>query len=162
MDRWQNTAVLETALDVARFFPRKEAVEETSTGYVARKAYNEYQIWKLSEHESYVQRTWHELYRAISDQVVKMSIGRDAYLVTRMTPKIREAYYGSGFPLTEFIVQAEMFYATERNFVIPIVTYDEQFRAIEWRCGYCNSPNVIEERHCSQCGAPRALLIQEM
>lgn len=35
-------------------------------------------------------------------------------------------------------------------------------RTVEWICEYCHSPNETSKRFCSQCGAPRALLIQEM
>jgi uncharacterized OB-fold protein len=56
----------------------------------------------------------------------------------------------------------EIIVTSTHPIVLPVFKYSEEGKMIEWRCGYCSSPNVPEKRHCSQCGAPRALLIQEM
>lgn len=29
----------------------------------------------------------------------------------------------------------------------------------EYKCIWCNSPNLITNRHCSQCGAPRGFIL---
>ena len=75
----------------------------------------------------------------------------------------------------DLVLYYELFVTPTRNAMvyIPEIVYepvraswkldgDVNRRPIEWRCGHCTTPNPMEERSCTQCGAPRALLIQEM
>ncbi len=32
--------------------------------------------------------------------------------------------------------------------------------ASEWKCIWCGSPNPMDHRHCSQCGAPRGFILK--
>ena len=114
------------------------------------------------ENGDHLQYLWEKLYHDVSYELMKRTIGRKDYFVTRFVPRMRDAESGWGIVL-ELLV--DCFVAPTRNVVIPEIVYErvgEYTQIKEWRCGYCGSPNEMRERHCTQCGSPRALLIQEM
>lgn len=65
---------------------------------------------------------------------------------------------------TDLLYTMEVFVMPTRNAYIPELVYDvfDEPKVVEWRCGHCKTPNVMEDRLCTQCGAPRALLVQEL
>jgi hypothetical protein len=110
-------------------------------------------------------REWERMYRRYSDYIVSLTIGRDNWLVHKAQA---EVYLDStGFtPVFNLRLFVETFVAQSSRVVIPEIewTYSkvDGYSVKEWRCGYCRSPNIIKDRHCTQCGSPRALLMQEM
>jgi hypothetical protein len=109
-----------------------------------------------------VQHTWSHLYHEAIGAVTNVIMGRTEHFVVRYIPSIIREMCG-----IQFIVKYEIVVCPTRTFVvqdiyIPTFEYDHRGQLIEWRCGHCTSPNPVEKRHCTQCGAPRALLIQEM
>ena len=86
----------------------------------------------------------------------------DQWLAIRMHPlKVRD---NPELCTTDLLYTMEVFAMPTRNMVIPELVYDtfDEPRVVEWRCGHCKTPNAMEERLCTQCGAPRALLVQEL
>jgi len=102
---------------------------------------------------------WRRAYQQAMLHITKQIIGRKEYFVFRFFPKLVNDYR------EDFCVNLELswdiFAAPTKNIVIPEFTYIDN-HPVEWKCGACTSPNEIKERHCTQCGSPRALLIQEM
>ena len=49
----------------------------------------------------------------------------------------------------------DQFIKHEGNILNTLRLVDEEFL-----CLWCNSPNPIKHRHCSQCGAPRGFIIK--
>jgi hypothetical protein len=112
-----------------------------------------------------VGREWEMMYRKYSYYIVSLTIGRDNWLVHKAQADV---YLDASefVPVFHMRLFVETFVAPSNKIVIPEIewTYSkvDGYSIKEWRCGYCRSPNVIKDRHCTQCGSPRALLIQEM
>jgi hypothetical protein len=142
-----------------KYLPQQKM--ETITGEVLG-ARMDVSIRVLDEDSDYLQHSWERLYHDISYELMKRTIGRKDYFVTRFVPRMRDSENGWGIVL-ELLV--DCFVAQTKNVYIPEIVYERSgiYTVIkEWRCGYCSSPNEMKERHCTQCGSPRALLIQEM
>lgn len=104
---------------------------------------------------------WEAMYEDVIRRIARLTSGKTNYFVTRFIPRMTES--NSLGIVLELLV--DCFVAPTRNVYIPEIVYENvgDFSQIkEWRCGYCRSPNKMGERHCTQCGSPRALLIQEM
>ena len=114
-----------------------------------------------------IQHFWDDLYTDVFRKLALYIIGKPDYFFTRFVPRMYTErsvnMYEDGVVL-ELIT--EIFVAPTRNIFIPEFVYEPvasgMSRMVEWRCGYCRSPNELRDRHCSQCGSPRAVLIQEM
>lgn len=116
--------------------------------------------------DEWLQHEWVDMYRKLSYEVARRAIGRNDWLLVRYYPYIvRKDDPRTISALIELTLVCDIFVAPHKDVVIPEFRYeiiDNKPKAIEWRCGYCNSPNKVEDRHCTQCGSARALLIQEM
>lgn len=107
--------------------------------------------------EIYIQHAWKSIYENAVREVTNIIMGRREHFVCRYIPTVLKEFYG-----IRFRVVYEIMVCQTKEFIIPTFKYSEGNEIIEWRCGYCSSPNEKKARHCSQCGAPRALLIQEL
>jgi hypothetical protein len=129
------------------------------------------------EVDRYVALGMDNLYRALFAKILKLIEGRKEYLTFKadlvVKPVSNDFKYGG--MLIDLVLYYELFVTPSRATAvyIPEIRYDavpqswspgcEMKRTpIEWRCGHCTTPNPMERRTCTQCGAPRALLIQEM
>lgn len=119
----------------------------------------------LENKEHYIEfigSAWQRLYDQLAKQIMRKTIGRKEYFVTRFIPHMKDE---QGYMII-LELRAECFVAPTRNVYIPEIIYTPTSmgwnKMKEWRCGYCRSPNEMESRHCTQCGSPRALLLQEM
>lgn len=114
--------------------------------------------------DNYIQRMWQIMYEKAVREVTAIIMGRTEHFLCRYIPKVYSnmgAYTAT--PGLTLRVIYEIMVCQTSNIVIPTFVYPEASRQpVEWRCGYCTSPNQIHDRHCTQCGAPRALLIQEI
>lgn len=107
-----------------------------------------------------ISRIWVRMYEEVTLKVAKMMIGNSYWYVLKFDPRylrsidsvILELYCDINIAMTSKIVVPEYIYDLHNLAEMPK----------EWRCGYCKSPNKMEDRHCTQCGAARTLLIQEM
>lgn len=54
---------------------------------------------------------------------------------------------------------AEYFMRLMRGDLPPNGTMGLHLIEDEFTCAFCNSPNPIKSRHCSQCGAPRGFIL---
>lgn len=115
--------------------------------------------------EEYLLHAWKGAYYNITQHLANIMMGRDNYFVIRLTPSVHEDY---GLSMNEGLrlrIIADISVAETRHVIIPQWTYDYSMpekRVVEWRCGACTTPNVPKQRWCTQCGSPRALLMQEM
>jgi hypothetical protein len=113
-----------------------------------------------------IKSAWDRMYRQYADYIVSITIGRDDWLVHKATAEASWMPYESYFPAIRLRLYVDMFVAPTRQVYVPEIVWEYSafggYHAKEWRCGYCKSPNEMKERHCTQCGSPRAKLIQEM
>lgn len=119
-------------------------------------------LFAINEQKDYLARIWRKMYEDLLARIARITIGRDEYFVIKFHPMTE--YRGNMF-MSKLQLGADILVADTKNVVIPTILWDNSggnFRMKEWRCGYCNSPNELKERHCTQCGATRAKLIQEM
>lgn len=109
----------------------------------------------------YVARSWQNMYSQLIMKAAQLMLGRDEYYVLKFYLEVLRSPAAFDVDLR---LSMNIFVALTHEIGIPEFIYDpvETNMVIEWRCGYCNSPNLKEERFCSQCGAGRALLIQEL
>ena len=108
---------------------------------------------------------WQSMYQKMAHEIARRAIGFKDYFVTRYYPFVSRGKWGSYSDTLQLTLYVDIFVTQHKDVVIPDFRYeyvDNKPRAIEWRCGHCSSPNEISARQCTQCGAPRALLIQEM
>ncbi|MCK5486572.1 MAG: hypothetical protein KAI86_10185 [Desulfobacterales bacterium] len=111
--------------------------------------------------EGRIQDLWRRLYDDLIRRVSDATKGRDEHFIVKFFPLVewvREE-------LHSFQLAADVMVAETKNVVIPTFVWEKQngfYQVVEWKCGYCQAVNTIEERSCTQCGAPRATLIQEM
>lgn len=105
-----------------------------------------------------VQNIWEGIYFNAIHKVTSLIMGRQEHFVVRYIP---ELLHDMDFLILRVVY--EVMVAHTRDVVIPTFVYEEHTtKVIEWRCGYCGVPNEIKHKTCCKCGAPRALLIQEM
>lgn len=150
---------------VKAFMPKKRSDDVKTGEYFCERSISLREIedyWKTSTVDL-AQMMWDRLYEQAIRHVTNIIVGRDEYFVVRYIPMILSQpfdYYVS------FRVSFEIFVAQSKNMTIllpPTFVYSPVTGQIkEWRCGHCQSPNEMSARHCTQCGAPRAKLIQEM
>lgn len=143
--------------------PKLEPVENREGRINLRQRISTH-IFDMGSPAEYLQRAWLDLYRTMIEYMSRMVIGNENYLVVKFHPTVETRDYDQD--TVSFHLGAEIMVAQTANVVMPTFVYNDapigHRKVIEWRCGYCQSPNKIEERHCSQCGSPRALLLQEM
>ena len=143
-----------------QFFP-KVSQESLSGDRIVYQTHLSFEMLSLNypNIEEMIQHQWRRLYEGAVRKVTDLIMGKTDHFVVRYLPIISKDLIGN----IELEVTYEIMCVQNRDVVIPIFTYSETSHSvIEWRCGHCASPNEIKERHCTQCGAPRALLIQEM
>jgi len=107
---------------------------------------------------------WQAMYHNITMHICKLLMGKDYYYVMKLMP-FAEDYFDHSHYMGQIIrlrLIADISIAQQKKVVIPTWIYREINVSVEWRCGGCNTPNIPESRWCSQCGMPRALLLQEM
>lgn len=108
--------------------------------------------------ERYVAYNWRKLYIDIWNHITTCTIGQSYWVTTKFYPEVLRGTY-----TLDLCLFVDIFVSPTNKVVVPEFIYSSWgHEPIEWRCGYCRSPNRVEERHCTQCGSPRALLIQEM
>lgn len=110
----------------------------------------------------FIKHVWRELYIDAVSAVAEMQLASDSktFYHVNYTPFVK--YPLDLFEQYELMVRIEIFVSGTHKVKVPVMVYDIHGRPIEWRCGYCDTPSEIKERSCTQCGAPRALLVQEM
>lgn len=110
----------------------------------------------------FIETLWRELYRDAVAAVAEMQLSANekTYYHVNYSPIVKYPWE-AGDPY-EIMVRIEVFVSGTHKIKVPVLIYDIQGRVIEWRCGYCDTPNEIADRNCTQCGAPRAKLLQEM
>ena len=143
-------------------FPTSQKIGNINGNYWMQDIVSMHYLDRLASTDQqgdFIRSVWQKLYERVLHEVAGMMLGREEYFVIRFVPKWFTDYEKNEY---RFSVIAEIMQALEKSVVMPKFIYDNQCRLIEWRCGYCNSPNEVKSRHCTQCGAPRALLIQEM
>lgn len=150
--------------DLVRLLPDPMEINETDTRWGQIRTMN---IWEMGkDHTAYIQHAWMDVYYSLLRKLAEVFIGRKEYFVIRMIPYVFEKDFRS-VPNIKIGCFVECFVAESRNIVIPQITYQGENFMKEWRCGSCGTPNPLKEnskpiRLCTQCGAPRALLIQEI
>ena len=106
---------------------------------------------------------WRHMYNSLTQHVSKIFLGRDDYFVVKMTPLIYDDFHNGFVPQIKLRILVDINVAHTKNVTIAEWSFDPVMNfPIEWKCAGCSTPNLPEDRWCSQCGAPRALLIQEM
>jgi len=119
-------------------------------------------LFAIDQQKDYFVRIWRKMYEDLLARIARITIGRDEYFVIKFHPMTE---YRGDEVMSKFQLGADVLVADTKNVVIPTIMWDNSggvFKMKEWRCGYCGSPNKLEERHCTQCSATRAKLIQEM
>lgn len=123
--------------------------------------------------ETYLHHCWRSLYTSMVSELVKRVITTKQLLGFRMLPGVVYENADPHYPfnaMLDFRLSCELWVLPSKEFIIPkiiyadytdMLTHTTKQRPIEWRCGYCDSPNEMVRRHCSQCGAPRATLLGE-
>ena len=107
--------------------------------------------------------SWRHMYNSLTQHLSKIFLGRDDYFVVKMTPLIYDDFYNGFVPQIKLRILVDINVAHTKNVTIAEWSFDPIMNfPIEWKCGNCTTPNLPEDRWCSQCGAPRALLMQEM
>lgn len=108
-----------------------------------------------------IQASWQKMYGKAIMQISGIVMGKENYYIVRFYPRIisSSAYE----PCIRLELNYSIMVAPQKEMIIPIWSYEPHTgKIIEWRCGYCNTANEKIVKFCTQCGAPRALLIQEM
>jgi len=111
-----------------------------------------------------VQLTWQRMYRELSYKLSDLMQGRDEYIVTRIQSRAR--VYPEIVETIQLLLVLEIYgVSKERHVVMPAIpdfSYNIAGQPLEWRCGYCRTPNDPHDKTCAKCGAPRALLLHEL
>ena len=116
----------------------------------------------VAQDPRFLDYAWEQLYRKAADTIISITFGRDDYLVSRIRPLV-DPYGAQSFRMITLGLRMELFFAQTERVIIPEMVYEPNTnKVIEWRCGYCGVPNKPDERTCVKCGAPRALLLQEL
>jgi hypothetical protein len=144
-----------------KFMPHPEETMDGNDLYCEYSIPEYEYISHAEDCEAYIQYHWRALYEMAVRKVTNIVMGRNEHFIVRYIPT---AFHGRSLGMDEIKLRViyELMVVPTKNYIIPVFTYSEITHApIEWRCGYCASPNEMKERHCTQCGAPRALLLQE-
>ena len=143
--------------EMARYMPNPEwsDAKDTEGTYAVQHAVSN----EMIEHEEHLKYVWLDMFHKASMNVAMISLSLpDDRLVIKYKPYVHRDIWETilGLRLEITIVQTV-------NVVMPEFIYEPHSnKLIEFRCGHCTTPNPIERTTCSQCGAPRAKLIQEM
>ena len=148
--------------NLQRFMPHPEEEMEGDELYCERIIPEMELAFRKENIEEFVQYSWRSMYEMAVRKVTGIIMGRTEHFIVRYIPTVYH-YTSLGMPSIKLRVIYELMVVPTREYILPVFTYSEVTHApVEWRCGYCSSPNETKERHCTQCGAPRALLLQEL
>lgn len=139
--------------------PELEKVEGNRFGYrVFVDEYRAFHLYEQGRIKEYFSYEWVKMYQQVTLKIAKMMMGEDHWYVLKFYPQILHQVNGITMNL-----YCDINVAMTQNVIVPEYIYENQnSMPIEWRCGHCQSVNEMKERHCTQCGAPRTMLIQEM
>lgn len=121
----------------------------------SRITVSHFEMERMSDYdflERRLHRQKHELMQHLAD---KMEDGK--YYTIRLS----EVQVRDRREFVHFDRHLAVFVSPTQNVVIPTVVWDNGVIK-EWRCGHCETPHDFKHRYCTQCGAPRAQLIQEI
>jgi hypothetical protein len=132
-------------------------------GFWAAKASIDWYDFENHRDSLYIQEVWRNLYFTVVRKImeIQMAAPSNHFVHSRCIPLVTPPWNDLDMSI-ELIVKAEIFISSQRKINVPVIIYDERGVAREWRCGHCDVPQDIKERTCANCGAPRALLLQEM
>lgn len=156
-----------------QFLPKPIDVENIDGRFAIRSEVPIFEIYRdFSEKEEYLAYAWKRMYQQLTLKVAELMVGRDEYFVLKFIPIVQNDYgdyIGEKYIMSLYV---DITVAQSRNVVIPEFVYDPISltpKIVEWRCGHCHMPNPMEAKYCGEigehphgCGAPRALLIQEL
>lgn len=148
--------------DPNMLLPTSEDTEENGRLVVSFTISDRETLFAIDQQREYLVRIWRNMYTELLTRIAKITIGRDEHFVIKFHPMTE--YRGDTF-MTKLMLSADVLVAQTKNVIIPTILWDNVDGNLimrEWRCGYCNSPNELKERHCTQCGGTRAQLIQEL
>ncbi len=110
----------------------------------------------------FIEHVWRELYidavRTVAE--IQLAANDKTFYHVNYSPVVKYPLFPED--RYELMLRIEIFVSGTHKVKVPVIIYDIQGRVVEWRCGYCTTPNEVADKVCTQCGAPRALLIQEM
>lgn len=144
--------------DLVKYLPTPVETTEIGTKFGVMHTLDIHDMF-IVDKEEYLRHQWKNLYFTIIKKLADVFIGRKEYFVIRLLPHVLEDY--SAFSKIKIGMIVECFVAQNKNIIIPEFTYVRN-TVTEWRCGHCSTPNTMTKRLCTQCGAPRALLLQEI
>lgn len=122
----------------------------------------------MDEHADKIfQDIWQDLYIKMTQQLIELQSGISEYLYHRVTHQVMHRPDLNAYELR---LVADVFIAQTREITqyIPkqmkwkLDPITNREIPVEWMCGHCDVPNPMINRTCDHCGAPRALLIQEL
>lgn len=120
-------------------------------------------LFMHEQRPDYLARVWRDMYITLLTRIARITIGREEHFIIKFHPLVD--YRRGDHWMSSLRLSADVMVAQTKNVVIPTIkweTIDGVYQPKEWKCGYCRVPNVMEDRSCEKCGAPRATLIQEL
>lgn len=147
------------------FLPKPRKFTEMDNKFVVEAAIPSWVLATRNDLMDTIHHAWLRLYKQANEVLTQLMIGREDYLAVRITPQVLNLPQTFDYVRLKLRLLVDVFWVNTPNVVLPTLVYDEGWdkaELIEWRCGYCQAPNEMMARTCTQCGAPRALLIQEM
>ena len=133
---------------------------------ISPKDISNYRLSTSGNFEEMIIYAWQRMYHDLTMHVSKMFLGRDDYFIIKMIAMIvDDCNIGWNKYAFRLRIVANISIAESKKVVIPEWSYhviEDKNIPTEWKCGSCTTPNLPDNRWCSQCGAPRALLLQEM
>ena len=145
-----------------RFLPEPPDVPMIDGGYLYEATIERSFFDSEEDHARKVETIWYELFKISNDLITRHQASFEGYVWSRMEPLVRTSVIYPGTLNLAVRTTLLFTHSSQPVLVVPQIIYDGNSLLVEWRCGYCGSPQPVSRRECSQCGAQRALLLQEI